>query len=147
MRWLPGTGGVIPHRTGSRLALAAVVLMLSVGVSLALESSAMRVLPLPMVPAPMPSSDSGAAGSTASPAAQQPVQGDPNARYDQKPESQGLSRSQAVALLQRRYRARVVRTHLLQGPGGQALYECRLLSADGTVWTVRIDARSGAEVP
>jgi uncharacterized membrane protein YkoI len=58
-----------------------------------------------------------------------------------------LSRAEAVALVQRRYRARVVRTHFLQDAKGRPMYEFRLLSAGGKVWTVRIDAYSGAELP
>ena len=60
---------------------------------------------------------------------------------------QPLSRAQAVALVQRRYRARVVRTHFLQDANGRSIYEFRLLSPGGKVWTVRIDAYSGAELP
>jgi uncharacterized membrane protein YkoI len=52
-----------------------------------------------------------------------------------------------VAIVQHRYRARVVRTHLVQAAGGRPVYELRLLSSGGMVWTVRIDAQSGAEVP
>jgi len=58
-----------------------------------------------------------------------------------------LSRAQAIALVQGRYRARVVRTTLSQDKGGRPLYVFRLLSGSGKVWTVRIDARTGAEVP
>ncbi|HWG77549.1 MAG TPA: PepSY domain-containing protein [Steroidobacteraceae bacterium] len=58
-----------------------------------------------------------------------------------------LSRAEAVALVQRRYRARVVRTQYQQDANGRAIYEFRLLSAGGKVWTVRIDAYSGAELP
>lgn len=58
-----------------------------------------------------------------------------------------LSRAQAIALVQGRYRARVVRTSLLQDKSGRRLYVFRLLSGSGKVWTVRIDAQSGAEVP
>src|SRR5579871_3182335 len=58
-----------------------------------------------------------------------------------------LSRAEAVALVQRRYHARVVRTHLLQDSHGRPMYEFRLLSTGGKVWTVRIDAYSGAELP
>ncbi len=73
--------------------------------------------------------------------------GNVNVHSNLETRGQQLSRAEAVALVQRRYRARVVRTHLLQGINGRALYEFRLLSADGKVWTVRIDAYSGAELP
>jgi uncharacterized membrane protein YkoI len=56
-----------------------------------------------------------------------------------------LSREQAVTLVQRRYAARVVRTELSE-QGGRRIYVFRLLSGDGKIWTVRIDAYSGAEV-
>jgi hypothetical protein len=58
-----------------------------------------------------------------------------------------LSKAQAIALVQGRYRARVVRTTLSQDRGGRPLYVFRLLSGSGKVWTVRIDAHTGAEVP
>jgi hypothetical protein len=74
-------------------------------------------------------------------------QGNGAAHSQRDPHAQQLSRAQIVALVQRRYRARVVRTHLLQDANGRALYEFRLLSSAGKVWTVRIDAYSGAELP
>lgn len=57
-----------------------------------------------------------------------------------------LSREQALALVQKRYGARVVRADTAD-QGGRHLYVFRLLSAAGKVWIVRMDARSGAEVP
>ncbi|HEY2416280.1 MAG TPA: PepSY domain-containing protein [Steroidobacteraceae bacterium] len=57
-----------------------------------------------------------------------------------------LSPTQAAALLQKRYAARVVRVSSTQA-GSQHLYVFLLLSPDGKVWTVRLDARTGAEVP
>jgi uncharacterized membrane protein YkoI len=57
-----------------------------------------------------------------------------------------LSREQAVTLVQKRYAARVVRVEVAE-EGGRRIYVFRLLSGGGKVWTVRIDARSGAEVP
>jgi len=79
----------------------------------------------------------------------EPVNGQGNADVHNTdgPRAQQLSRAQVVALVQHRYRARVVRTHLLQDANGRALYEFRLLSSAGKVWTVRIDAYSGAELP
>jgi uncharacterized membrane protein YkoI len=56
-----------------------------------------------------------------------------------------LSREQAVTLVQQRYSARVVRTELSE-QSGRRIYVFRLLSSDGKIWTVRIDAYSGAEV-
>lgn len=155
MRWLAGRAGAFaPTRTGPRLALTALALMLSVGVSLALESSAVHILPLPITPAPILDEDAGTAVTAGAdgPGAQQ-EQDDRNVPNEQQrtPEAvrqpRPLSRAQATALVQRRYRARVVRTHVLQDPRGQPLYEFRLLSSTGMVWTVRIDAQSGTEVP
>jgi uncharacterized membrane protein YkoI len=57
-----------------------------------------------------------------------------------------LSREQALQLVQKRYGARVVRTDIAD-QAGHRLYVFRLLSVDGKVWIVRVDARSGAEVP
>jgi len=57
-----------------------------------------------------------------------------------------LSREQAVAMVQTRYGARVVRTEFID-QDGRHLYVFRLLSAAGKVWIVRLDARTGTEVP
>lgn len=57
-----------------------------------------------------------------------------------------LSREQAVALVEKRYGARVVRTEFLD-QDGRHVYVFRLLSAAGKVWIVRLDAHSGTEVP
>jgi uncharacterized membrane protein YkoI len=57
-----------------------------------------------------------------------------------------LSREQAVALVEKRYGARVVRTEFLD-QDGRHVYVFRLLSAAGKVWVVRLDAHSGTEVP
>ncbi|MGA2023682.1 MAG: PepSY domain-containing protein [Steroidobacteraceae bacterium] len=57
-----------------------------------------------------------------------------------------LSREQAVTLVQQRYAARVVRVEVAE-QGGRRVYVFRLLSGGGKVWTVRIDAHSGAEAP
>jgi uncharacterized membrane protein YkoI len=57
-----------------------------------------------------------------------------------------LSREQAMALVQKRYGARVVRADFAD-QDGRHVYVFRLLSADGRVWIVRVDARRGTEVP
>jgi uncharacterized iron-regulated membrane protein len=57
-----------------------------------------------------------------------------------------LSREQAVALVQKRYGARVVRAEFLD-QDGRHVFVFRLLSAGGKVWMVRVDARTGTEVP
>lgn len=54
-----------------------------------------------------------------------------------------LTVDEAVQLVQGRYGARVVRTQTLD-EGGRRTYVLRLLSADGRVWTVRVDAASGS---
>lgn len=56
-----------------------------------------------------------------------------------------LSRTQAAALVEQRYSARVVRATSID-EDGRHLYVFRLLSPAGKIWEVRIDARSGAEV-
>jgi uncharacterized membrane protein YkoI len=59
-----------------------------------------------------------------------------------------ISREQAMQVLQQRYggAARVVRTDVIE-KGGRHVYVFRLLSVNGKVWIVHIDAQSGAEVP
>ena len=59
-----------------------------------------------------------------------------------------ISREQATQELQKRYGngARVVRADVIE-EGGHHVYVFRLLSVNGRVWVVRIDAHSGAEVP
>ena len=57
-----------------------------------------------------------------------------------------LSLQQVVALAQKRYGARVVRAESAE-QGGQHIYVLRLLSPGGKVWVVRLDARSGLELP
>ena len=56
-----------------------------------------------------------------------------------------LTQSQATALVQQRYAARVVRASRTD-EGGHHVYVFRLLSQAGKVWEVHIDARSGAEL-
>ena len=53
-----------------------------------------------------------------------------------------------MQVLQQRYggAARVVRTDVIE-KGGRHVYVFRLLSVNGKVWIVHIDAQSGAEVP
>ena len=59
-----------------------------------------------------------------------------------------LSREQAVQMLHERYgsQARVVRADVTD-QDGRRIYVFRLLSVNGRIWIVRIDAHSGAEVP
>jgi uncharacterized membrane protein YkoI len=55
----------------------------------------------------------------------------------------GLSLDAVVQMVQQRYQARVVRTETRQ-ENGRTVYVLRLLNADGKVWSVRVDADSGA---
>ena len=57
--------------------------------------------------------------------------------------SRALSLDQAVALVEQRFRARVVRADA-RNEGGHTVYVLRLLNESGRVWTVRVDAESGA---
>jgi uncharacterized membrane protein YkoI len=54
----------------------------------------------------------------------------------------GISLDQAVAMVERRFKARVVRADV-RDEGGRRVYVLRLLS-DDRVWTVRVDAESGS---
>lgn len=55
-----------------------------------------------------------------------------------------LSMDEAIDRAQKRFRARVVRAEQVE-QGGRVVYVLRLLSdEDGRVFTVRVDARSGA---
>jgi uncharacterized membrane protein YkoI len=55
----------------------------------------------------------------------------------------GVSLDQAVDMAQRRYRAKAVKAETVQN-GERRIHHIRLLSAEGKVWTVRVDAQSGA---
>ena len=55
----------------------------------------------------------------------------------------GMSMDQAVKMTEKRYHARVVKAET-QKDGGRTVYVLRLLNESGHVWTVRVDAASGA---
>jgi hypothetical protein len=55
----------------------------------------------------------------------------------------GLTIDQAVRMVEKHYRARVVRRETRQ-EDGRLVYVMRLLSDSGHVWTVRVDAASGS---
>lgn len=59
-----------------------------------------------------------------------------------------MTREQAARMLQVRYgtAAKVVRTDVVE-QDGHPVYVFRLLSVNGRIWIVHIDARSGTEVP
>jgi uncharacterized membrane protein YkoI len=54
----------------------------------------------------------------------------------------GISLDEAVSRAERQYRARVVRTDV-QDEDGRKVYVLKMLSEDGRVFTVRIDAATG----
>ena len=54
----------------------------------------------------------------------------------------GISLDEAVSRAERQYHARVVRTDV-QDEDGRKVYVLKLLSEDGRVFTVRVDAQSG----
>ena len=58
-------------------------------------------------------------------------------------QADGVSLDHAIALAERRYNARVVRAEA-SSYKGRRVYVLRLLSEEGRVWTVRVDAASGA---
>ena len=64
------------------------------------------------------------------------------------PVGEEITREQAVLRLQQRYgnEARVVRTDVME-EAGHHVFVFRMLSVNGRIWIVHIDARSGAEVP
>jgi uncharacterized membrane protein YkoI len=64
-------------------------------------------------------------------------------RHDYRIEPVGVSLDQAVEMAQRRYRAKAVKAETVQN-GERLTHQIRLLSAEGKVWTVRVDAKSGA---
>ena len=54
-----------------------------------------------------------------------------------------ISMDEAVRLVEKRYRARVVKAET-QKDAGRTVYVLRMLDESGKVWTVRVDAVSGA---
>jgi hypothetical protein len=153
-----------PRRTSSRLAhwavakaplrtLAITAAVASIGISFALVADAVSALN-----SSNPSAETGLAGAYVQGGSTPLALGEPGANTTSPaadpvpaaaPPSAGneLSKAQAIALVQGRYRARVVRSTVSQDKSGRRLYVFRLLSGSGKVWTVRIDAQTGAEVP
>lgn len=64
-------------------------------------------------------------------------------RHEPRIEPSSVSLDQAVEMAQRHYRAKAVKAETVQS-GGKRVHQIRLLSAEGKVWTVRVDAESGA---
>ncbi len=56
--------------------------------------------------------------------------------------SAGVSIDRVIEQIERRYNARVVRNETVQA-NGRAVYKLRLLSDDGRVFTVQVDAETG----
>jgi uncharacterized membrane protein YkoI len=54
-----------------------------------------------------------------------------------------MSLDEAVSMAERRFHARVVRAEPQQ-ESGRTVYVLRLLNDSGRVWTVRVDAATGA---
>ncbi len=55
----------------------------------------------------------------------------------------GFSLDEAIESTERRHKARVVKANVVQDASGRCVYELRLLSDEGRVWTVRVDSRTG----
>ena len=64
-------------------------------------------------------------------------------KHDRQIETAGMSLDQAVEMAQRRFRAKAVKAETVES-GGKRVHQIRLLSAEGKVWMVRVDAESGA---
>jgi uncharacterized membrane protein YkoI len=64
-------------------------------------------------------------------------------RREYRAEPSSVSLDQAAEMAQRRYRAKVVRAETVRH-GDRMIHQIRLLSAEGKVWTVSVDAESGA---
>lgn len=62
-----------------------------------------------------------------------------------RPLAAGLSLDEAIERVQRQFGARVVRAETREDRG-RTVYVLRLLSPDGRVWTVRVDAQSGRTI-
>jgi uncharacterized membrane protein YkoI len=69
---------------------------------------------------------------------------DPTQRFPSRTLGSGsISLDEAVDMAQRRFNARVVRAEVSESDG-RRVYVLRLLSSDGRVWSVRVDAQSGS---
>lgn len=73
--------------------------------------------------------------------AQELIDRRPRDNYRIEPAS--ISLDQAVEMAQRRFHARAVKAETVRS-GERRVHQIRLLSAEGKVWTVRVDAQSGA---
>jgi uncharacterized membrane protein YkoI len=66
----------------------------------------------------------------------------PSAAPFETMQRRAMSLDEAVALVQSRYEAKVVKAETVQ-QRGREVHRIRLLSPDGRVWTVSVDAASG----
>ncbi len=64
-------------------------------------------------------------------------------RDDPPAQRGGMSLDEAVQMVQRRFNARVVRAEA-RSDDGRTVYRLRLMNDEGKVWTVQVDAQSGA---
>ena len=74
--------------------------------------------------------------------AQQPLDQDAGHGYEYA-QASGVSLDAAVAIVQNRFRAKAVKTEIVN-ERGHRVYYIRLLNAAGRVWTVRVDAETGS---
>jgi len=68
-----------------------------------------------------------------------------NRTLEQPHAQAGVSMDQAIENAQRRYKARVVRAEVSDS-NGRRVYVLRLLSEEGRVWTIKVDAETGGEI-
>jgi uncharacterized membrane protein YkoI len=66
-------------------------------------------------------------------------------RAEPRAERRIVSEDRVIAEIERRYKAKVVRSEPKR-VGDKQVYELRLLSEEGRVWTVRVDAETGKEI-
>jgi len=70
---------------------------------------------------------------------------EPGHRVDARPAQRhgALTLDQAIEMAEKRFHARVVRAGVEES-NGQRIYVLRLVSEQGRVWTVRVDAQTGS---
>jgi uncharacterized membrane protein YkoI len=67
---------------------------------------------------------------------------DPRPREDRLIDARGVSLDQAVQMAQRRYGARAVKAETVS-QGDRRVHRIRLMSHEGKVWHVHVDAQTG----
>lgn len=68
---------------------------------------------------------------------------DRRAKREYRTAQSGVSLDQAVQMAQNRYGAKAVKAQTVES-GGRRIHQIRLLTAGGKVWTVEVDAQTGA---